>query len=254
MSRKKTGWWDDFFPVFKPVFGIISPASTNRQVRFLTKKLNLKPGSSFLDCPCGPGRMAIPLAKAGVQVTGVDITESYLADLQQVSARKKLNIRLFENDMRRIDFKNEFDAGGNLWTSFGFFEKEADNLLVLKKMYAALKPGGSFALHVTNRDWIIKNFRQSDWFEIKGIKVLESRKLDYSSSIIYSKWSFIKDGREQTFDVAIRLYSYHELIRMFEKAGFVDIEGFGDEKEEPISFNLQMMYVFGTKPGKRKQR
>ncbi len=248
MSQKSSGWWDDFFPAFKPLFGIVSPATTRRHFQFLSKKLNLTAGSTFLDCPCGIGRIAVPLAKAGVKVTGVDIIQSYLTDVEQLSSKKELNIRLFHNDMRRIQFKDEFDAGGNLWTSFGFFEKESDNLLVLKKMFAALKPGGKFALHLINRDWIMANYRESDWFEFKGTKVLETRNFDFTNSISYSKWSIIKEGEEQTFDVAIRMYSYHELVAMFEKVGFVDIEGFANEKEEPVSFKNQMTYVFGTKP------
>ncbi|MDF1544873.1 MAG: methyltransferase domain-containing protein [bacterium] len=248
MSQKKSGWWEDFFPAFKPLFGVAGPAATRDHVRFLIKKLNLKNGTKFLDCPCGIGRISVPLAKAGVKVTGVDITQSYLADLAQISGKKKLAIRLFHNDMRRIQFKNEFEAAGNLWTSFGYFEKESDNLLVLKRMFAALKPGGKFVLHLINRDWIMANFRASNWFEFNGIKVLETRKFDFSNSINYSKWTFIKEGEEQTFDVAIRMYSYHELAAMFRKVGFVNIEGLGNEKEEPVSLKDMMTYIFGTKP------
>jgi cyclopropane fatty-acyl-phospholipid synthase-like methyltransferase len=53
MSRKDSGWWDDFFPTFRPVFDIIPVKNTNAQVRFIIRKLGLKPGMQFLDCPCG---------------------------------------------------------------------------------------------------------------------------------------------------------------------------------------------------------
>jgi 2-polyprenyl-3-methyl-5-hydroxy-6-metoxy-1,4-benzoquinol methylase len=249
MNKKVTDWWEsDFFEAFRPVFGQIEPKATNAQVRYLIKKLNLKPGKSFLDCPCGIGRVSIPLAKKGVQVTGVDLTQSYIEELDKRAAGAKLKIKTSVNDMRRIDYNSEFDAGGNIWTSLGFFEDEADNLLVLKKMYKALKPGGKFVLHIINRDWLILNFQESGWQDIGKTRLLERRKFDYRTSQSYSKWYYQKDGKEQMFEVSLRMYSYHELVAMFEAAGFVEIEGFGGVKDEPISRENRMMWVFGAKP------
>jgi cyclopropane fatty-acyl-phospholipid synthase-like methyltransferase len=249
MNAKVTDWWDaDFFKAFRPMFGQIAARSTNAQVHYLIKKLNLKPGKSFLDCPCGIGRVAIPLAKKGVQVTGVDLTQSYIEELDKRTKRAKLKIKTFVNDMRKINFDSRFDAAGNLWTSLGFFAKEADDLLTLKKMFKALKPGGKFVLHIINRDWLMLNFQAHGWQDLGKTRLIESRKFDYRTSRTYSKWIYIRDGEEQTFDVSLRMYSFHELVTMFEAAGFVDIEGFGGIKDEPISRDQRMMWVFGTKP------
>jgi ubiquinone/menaquinone biosynthesis C-methylase UbiE len=248
MPAKDSGWWDDFFPVFRPFFGLVSQKETNAQARYIIKKLNLKPGKKFLDCPCGFGRICFPLAKNGIRVTGVDITSSYLDELSKRAKRRGLKINPVHADMRRINYDSEFDAAGNLWTSFGYFEKESDNLLVLKKMFSALKPGGKFMLHVINRDWVIAHYQPRGWQEIAGVKSMEERYFDYRSSINYGTWHFIKDGKEKSIDVPIRMYSFHELIAMFKSVGFVDIEGYGSEKDEPISRDKLMMYIIGTKP------
>jgi len=248
MSKKDSGWWDDFFPAFTPIFGIVSQKVTNAHVRYVIKKLDLKPGKRFLDCACGIGRIALPLAKKGIRVTGVDIMQSYLDELAKKARRRNLRMDLINSDMRRINFESRFDACGNLWTSFGFFEKESDNLLVLKKMYRALKPGGKFMLHVINRDWIMAKYDPTDWFEVKGVKVMQKRSFDYARSINRGTWFFLKDGREEAFDVNIRMYSYHELIGMFKSVGFVDIEGYGSVKDEPISRDKGMMFIIGTRP------
>ncbi|UCE65691.1 MAG: class I SAM-dependent methyltransferase [Candidatus Zixiibacteriota bacterium] len=248
MPRKDSGWWDDFFPAFRPFFGLISQKRTNAHVRFIVEKLSLKPGKKFLDCPCGIGRIALPLAKKGIRVTGVDITRSYLDELSMKAKRRGLKVDLVHADMRRITFGSEFDAGGNLWTSFGFFEKESDNRLVLKKMYQALKPGGKFMLHVINRDWIMANYQPRGWEEAAGVKSMEERFFDYRTSINYGTWHIIKDGKEETFKLTIRMYSFHELIAMFESVGFTDIEGYGSMKDEPISRDKGMMTIIGTKP------
>ncbi len=246
--KKDKGWWDEFFPAFRPLFGRVPQKVTNAEVRFILDNMNLKAGSKFLDCPCGIGRIALPLAKAGIKVTGVDITESYLAELSGKAKKRGLKMDLHHGDMRRIEFDSEFNAGGNLWTSFGYFEKESDNLLVLRKMYKALKPGGKFLLHVINRDWIIANFSASYWCEIGNAKVLEQRGFDYARSISTSTWTVIRGGEESIHNTTIRMYSYHELIAMLEKVGFVDIEGFGSVKQELISSAHRMMFIFGTRP------
>ncbi len=245
---RETGWWGDFFPAFRPVFGIKDQKTTNAEARYLLKKLNLKPGRSFLDCPCGIGRMSLPLAKAGVKVTGVDVTATYLEEMQAVAQRRGLKITSHLKDMRRIDFQNRFHAAGNLWTSIGYFEKESDNLLAIKKMFRALRPGGRFVLHTINRDWIIRNFSPSDWSEIGGIRILETRGFDLAESKSKSIWRFLKDGEEKKLEASIRMYAFHEVIAMLKAAGFVDIEGFGSVKEGPITFDSRMMWVFGTKP------
>ncbi len=63
MATQKSDWWFDFFPAFRPILAGMPAKVTNSEVAFIIRKLGLKPGMSFLDCPCGIGRISIPLAK-----------------------------------------------------------------------------------------------------------------------------------------------------------------------------------------------
>jgi SAM-dependent methyltransferase len=201
----------------------------------------------FLDCPCGIGRISVPLAKKGIKVAGVDIIGEYLDEVAVKARRLKLPITVIESDMRRIDFESEFDAAGNICTSFGYFARESDNLLVLKKLYKALKPGGKALIQTINRDWLIKNFVSRDWNEIDNIKIFHSREIDYQSSVLISRWRFLKNGEEREFDVKLRIYSYHELYNMMAVAGFKNILGYGSTNNDPIGSNNRMMFVIGEK-------
>jgi ubiquinone/menaquinone biosynthesis C-methylase UbiE len=249
MTISENGWWNDFFEPFRIFFYTVPQDETNAQVRYLVKKLNLKPGRKFLDCPCGIGRVAVPLAKRGIAVTGVDITQSYLDELEQRSLKLGLNIKLVRKDMRRISFNSEFDAVGNIWSSFGFFDTEAENQLVLKKMFKALKPGGKLVLHLFNRDNILKDFQTHRWFQVKNVKILEEREFNYRTSIMHTIWHFMAGGEQQTSYFDIREYSYHELVSMFESVGFTDVQGYSSIKDEPIDPEKRRIYIFGTKPG-----
>ncbi len=251
MKTKENDWWTSFFPAFRPVFKRATPKMTNAEARFMIENLNLRKGSRLLDCPCGIGRFSLLFARKGIKVTAVDITQSYLDELQKKSDRAGLRIDIHRADMRRIHFKKEFDAVANVWTSFGFFEKEADNVLVLKKLFDALKPGGKCYLSLVNRDWILSHYTSTDWFTCDSLKVLEKRYFDYETSINHGVWTFIENGVEKTAgDVIIRMYSCHELIAMFRKVGFEDIEAYGSLKKDPVDRNRQMMYFVAKKPTK----
>jgi len=252
MSSQKE-WWHEFFKDFRVVFGNVNQRSTNAQVRYLLDKLALRRGRSFLDCPCGIGRITLPLGKQGVRVTAVDFFGPYLEEVEAKAKRRKLKtIRTVQSDMRRITFENEFDAAGNIWTSFGYFERESDNLLVLKKYFKALKPGGRFFISLINRDWVILNFAERDWFAAGDGMVYAERRFDIARSVTTDTWTFVRDGQARSHDTLIRIYSLHEMMAMLRAAGFVDIEGYGSFKEEPITRNSRMMYITAVKPkGKR---
>lgn len=245
---KGAGWWTDFFAEFRPVFEKVPQKDSNALARFVARKLALKPGRSFLDCPCGIGRISLPLANMGIKVTGIDITRSYLRELATKALRRGLRIDTVESDMRRIRFNRQFDGAGSLWTSFGYFENEADNRLTLKRMFEALRPGGKCILHLVNRDWVMANFADDDWFEVGDVKVLEKRTFDYATSFSRDIWYFIHDGKTVARTMALRLYSLHELLAMFRSVGFVDMEWYGSIKEEPVSRNTRMLYIIGSRP------
>lgn len=251
MAKKKE-WWQSIFPATRQLFDTIKPSVSNDETRYIINKLGLKPGMKFLDCPCGIGRISIPMTRKGIKVTGVDITIPYLQELSKKAQRKKLKIDLHEMDMRKINFKNQFDGAGNLGTSFGYFDKESDNMLVIKKAYQAIKPGGKYLVHVINRDWIITYFESHGWTQLRDFKIVEDRNFDYRNSTMHSRWYMLRDGKEVSYDIRLRMYSFHELAEMFKKAGFENIEGYGSVNDDPISQHSRMMFVFGTRPKRRK--
>jgi hypothetical protein len=80
----------------------------------------------------------------------------------------------------------------------------------------------------------------------------ESRVFDYATSTNRCHWRFLKNGKISEHHVELRMFAYHEILAMFRKAGFVDLQGFGNEKGEPIDRKNMMMWVVGTKPKRRK--
>lgn len=107
------------------------------------ERLGLKPGMKVLDVGCGTGNQAIPAARTGAQVTGVDIATNLL---QQASARarqERHEITFVEGDAQELPFPSDhFDV---VYSMFGaMFAPRPD--LVASELKRVCKPGGLIAM------------------------------------------------------------------------------------------------------------
>jgi len=253
-SSKTVPWWQDSFMarVLRPTFDNIPPKQTLAEVRFIIKALDLKKGDSLLDICCGFGRHLLPLAKKGLKATGVDICEDYLQEAEREAQKSNVRVNLICEDCRKIEFSNTFAGAINVFTSFGFFEKEADNFKVLKNAYDALKPGGRFLLQTINRDWIARNYARRGWGEVGDYRILEERELDFASSRINATLTFIGKGEQVQKKRSLRIYCFHELREYFNKAGFQEITAYGGLDFSPVSFDSRELLIVGKKPRRQK--
>lgn len=97
-------------------FGQIAKYSQKTGEEFIARTA-IKPGIRILDVACGTGNTAIPAAKAGAVVTGVDIATNLLEQARQRAAAEKLKIVFQEGDAEELPFKDrEFDL---IITMFG---------------------------------------------------------------------------------------------------------------------------------------
>ena len=143
------GFSADWFSIF---LDAIPPAQTDAEVAFITRQLPLASHPSILDVCCGPGRHAIPLARHGYRVLGIDTSG---AQVSRAAAAAPTNAAFRTHDMRQLDSLNEtFDGVINLWASFGYFD-DATNESVLRQITARLRPGGRAIIDLYNREHMI---------------------------------------------------------------------------------------------------
>lgn len=75
------------------------------------QRLQLQPGTRLLDVACGAGQIAIPAARAGVQVTGVDIATNLVEQARARAAREGLPVRFDEGDAESLPYADaSFDV------------------------------------------------------------------------------------------------------------------------------------------------
>lgn len=247
MSLSERDWWKDAFG--KGVYPLpalsVSPAfiaRTRVELAFVRRVLKLRPGTRLLDVCCGVGRHAVPLAAAGVRVTGLDYSPVYLAEARSRARAAKVSLELVRGDMRRMPFEGRFDAAANLWTSFGYFGSSADDLAALRSVRRALKPGGLFLLDTFNGPRLARILRWQEgmglsgerWSELPGgVFVLEEPELQAGGRVIRTRWIFLHGVKRREMTTRIRLYTGRELTALFKRAGFEVLRLYGEMGPSP---------------------
>jgi SAM-dependent methyltransferase len=221
-------WFHRFFGgLYGQVLASIQAQTSRRQARLVKTLLGLRTGRRdlpvrVLDCPCGQGRLTIPMAEMGLTMTGLDITASYLRQGRAEAARRGLTITFVHQDMRRIDFDGEFDAMVNWFTSFGYFS-DRDNLDFLRRARRALRPGGQLLIEVLNKTWVMNHFQAGHDETINGVRIVSRCRWDARSNRMHNVWKLFQGPRSETLRFTLRIYSGPELRALLREAGFRNI-------------------------------
>ncbi len=123
-------------------FGVVAKTISGSAEAFISR-LPIPPGARVLDVACGTGNTAIPLARQGAVVTGVDIAANLLVQARERASAENLSIQFDEGDAEQLPYPDRsFDA---VVTMFGaMFAPRPE--LVASELARVLKPGGLLAM------------------------------------------------------------------------------------------------------------
>jgi len=198
-------------------------SQTADHVCAVRRVLKLRKGQRVLDVPCGMGRLTLPLARAGMQMTGVDLAPPYVRKARRLARREGLNIRVLRQDMRQIAFEAEFDAALNWFGSFGYFSDE-ENLAFARTLRQALKPGGRLLVEGQNKSEMLAHFRPHSDGTIAGVRIVQRAKWHEQDNRVRVDWTFSKGTVRQRGSICMRIYNGAEIRALLRAAGFRDVE------------------------------
>jgi cyclopropane fatty-acyl-phospholipid synthase-like methyltransferase len=117
----------------------------NRHAAWIYSALLAEKEGAILDLGCGPGLYAQRFARRGCSCTGIDFSPASIRYAIESAEREGLTIEYRLGDIRQVDYGCGYDLAMLIFGEFNVF-KPADAHLLLRKMHAALKPGGRLLL------------------------------------------------------------------------------------------------------------
>lgn len=149
--------------------------------------------------------------------------------------------------MRTYRQTEAFDLVINLFTSFGYFDDQDDDKLVLRNIFESLRPGGKLVLDVLRKEVLAAKFRPHDWYEEDGVVFLEDRVLSREWGWIETRWIRIDGAGREEFALSHRLYSAAELTSLAKQAGFAQVRAYGSLEGIPYDHQARRLVLVAAK-------
>lgn len=202
--------------------------------------MNLRDHSTVLDLCCGEGRHAVPIAKQGFHVVGLDINPVALRMATEYASKERVSVDWFEGDMRHIPCETGYDGIYCIGYTFGCLETDDDNQAVLNSAARALKPEGRLLLQIWPHDAILRGGVDNNTFtpSENGDILLQYHEFHPISR----RWTLYhtmlhRDGKRNELFQSYRLYTVAEISSMLKSAGFLVESIWGGFNEEPYELD-----------------
>jgi SAM-dependent methyltransferase len=223
-------------------------------------------GGPVLELACGTGRVAIPIARLGIPVTGLDVMPGMLERARAKSAG--LPARWVEGDARSCDLGGRFRLVFLTGNAFQAFLRRADQESMLARVRAHLEDGGLFAFETRNPRWVGSSSgtpaageglfaRLEDRGEEpagayrdalgREVRVSRAQAWDHVAQVLHwttwRRWSEGGEGRASMSRIAVRFTWPQELEGLLAHAGFEVLRRYGDWDLSPLSASSPSIIV-----------
>ena len=191
-------------------------------IRHLLSFLGPDKDSHFLDLACGRGRHSVFINRHGYKVTGLDLSPDSIADAKKNIAE---NLSFGVHDMRD-PLPGQFTFILNMFTSFGYFDDQGDNLKVLHNVRKALLPDGRFVLDFMNVEQVIPRLVAEEEKELNGIHFGLRRSVKDGFIV---KDIEVRDGdKSYAFQERVQALDRNAFSNLFAQAGLEVVHIWGD--------------------------
>jgi SAM-dependent methyltransferase len=208
---------------------IITPEMTRTEVDFIERTLGVPAGAELLDVPCGNGRHAVELAGRGYKMTGLDLSEEFIAEAR---GSTPLAVRWVRGDMRSLSWSTEFDGAYCFGNSFAYLNWEEARQF-LAAVARGLKPGARFVVETgMAAESILPSLAQTRWFRLGDILMLSENRYYPAQGRLDIDYTFVRGGEVETRPTSSYTFTVGEICRMHREAGLRVMELLGSTHSE----------------------
>ena len=198
-----------------------------------------------LELACGTGRLALALARAGIDITGLDISAPMLALAKKKAGKEGLRVALVRGDARSFRLKRKFKLIFIPFNSMQHLEDRAGLELFFASVHSHLAPGGRFILDVFNphpaclvrdAEELLPVFCYKDPRGKERILVEEQYSYDRAAQISRITWHYTR-GRKRFASRRLNMRCFFpvELDALLHYNGFKILQKHGDFDRSPFS-------------------
>jgi len=218
-------WFSSWFnsPYYHLLYKNRSEEEATQFVAKINQFFQITETDKILDLACGKGRHSINLQKTGADVWGLDIAPESIAYANQF-AHEKLYFGV--HDMRDSIPNAPFNYIFNLFTSFGYFETEAEEQLSIQNMSDALAADGKLLIDFLNIGLVQQCLIPQETKEIEGVKFKISKKIE--NRFIIKDIQFTDKGTDYQFQEKVKALWYQDFDQYLQQAGLQINQVFGD--------------------------
>jgi SAM-dependent methyltransferase len=215
-------WFEEWFGEdYLRLYPHRDDAEARRAVALIARTLELQPGWRVLDVACGAGRHARAFVEAGALCFGVDLSATLLR-----VARRLTSASLIRADMRQLPIRpGSMHLTVNLFTSFGYFDRDAEHRMALEEMISTLQPGGWFVIDFLNPAAVRRELVPEETLQMAGQTVRVSRSVSPDGRYV-CKSIRAREGKQ--YRERVRLFEPEQISGMLESAGVQVRHRFGD--------------------------
>lgn len=229
-------WYLNFFtgPVMRFWEAAVPSAATEAEVTFLVRHLGSGPPARILDVPCGAGRHALGLARAGFRVTGFDRSDAAVARAVAIAEAEALPVQFARADMLEFEVNEPADALICMGNSLGYFEP-AMTLQLLQRFARSVRMGGRLILDTAICAESLLPLASERSFSFPGGTYEQEIAYDAVHSLIRTRAHLTLDGERHELLYRHFVMTSGELVRALRSAGFEPRGLFGDAQDSPFA-------------------
>lgn len=191
--------------------------------------LHPSPKAQFLDLACGKGRHAVYLNKKGFPTIGIDLSPESIAF---ASRFENENLQFYVQDMRKPFRINYFDYVLNLFTSFGYFEHEKDDMAVMNSICKMLKKNGTLVIDFMNVRCVQENIIPTQEKTINDISFKITKQIE--NNFIVKQIHFEDKGKAYHYQEKVKLLRLSDFERYLAAANLKIVNLFGNYQLQPF--------------------